>query len=325
MRIGVTGAAGFVGEALVAGLAHGVNRQPGAVDIVAIDATLPSALPQGVVRAEGDICAGRFLDEVCATPFDLFFHLAAVPGGVAEKNTALAWRVNVEASAALLDRLAAQPKPARLIFASSIGVFGTPLPRTAVDDDTLPLATMSYGAHKLIVEVLIADFARRGLVDGLALRLPGILARPRSKGGHLSAYMSDILHALRAGESFVCPVAAEATAWFMSRACCVDNLLHAAWLPAEQLTARRAFNLPALRLAMHELVDGAAAHFGDGVRSLITYQPNQALQAQFGSYPPLLTPIADGLGFCADRDAASLVTSALELSPGTGAIQRGAA
>lgn len=322
MRVGVTGAGGVVGEALVARLARDL---PDAATIVAVDATLPPVLPPGVERAAGDICAASFLDEVCAEPFDIFFHLAAVPGGAAERDNGLARRVNVEASTSLLDRLAAQRKPARFVFASSIGVFGTPLPKTAVDDTTLPLPTMSYGAQKLIVEILLSDFARRGLIDGLALRLPGILARPRSKGGHLSAYMSDILHALRAGETFVCPVAESATAWFMSRATCVDNLLHAARLPRERLPARRAFNLPALHLAMRDLVDAAAMHFGNSVRSLVSYEPNEALQAQFGSYPPLLTPIADGLGFRHDGDAASLVANALELRTVIGAAERGAA
>ena len=323
MRIGVTGAGGFVGDRLVTRLAQFTRTRADAATIVAIDASLPALLPPGVVRAEGDICDARFLEKVCADPYDVFFHLAALPGGAVEQTPRRGWQVNVEASVMLLERLAAQPKAARLVFASSIGVFGTPLPKVAVDDNTLPLPTMSYGAQKLIVEILISDFARRGLVDGLALRLPGILARPRSKGGHLSAYMSDVLHALRAGEMFVCPVAESATSWFMSCATCVDNLLHAASLPRERLAPRRAFNLPALHLAMRDLVDAAALHFGSRVRSLLSYEPNEALQAQFGAYPPLSTPIADGLGFHHDRDAAELVANALELAEGS--TQRGAA
>jgi D-erythronate 2-dehydrogenase len=132
-----------VGEALVARLARDL---PDAATIVAVDATLPPRLPPGVEPAEGDIGAAAFLGEVCAEPFDVFFHLAAVPGGVAERDNGLARRVNVEASTTLLDHLSAQPNPARLVFASSIGVFGTPLPKAAVDDNTLPLPTMSYGA-----------------------------------------------------------------------------------------------------------------------------------------------------------------------------------
>jgi nucleoside-diphosphate-sugar epimerase len=309
VRIGVSGAGGFVGGALAAALAA---RHGAAAQIVAVDTRLP-ALPSAVACIEGDLADPAFRDGLFARPFDLLFHLAAIPGGAAARDYALGWRVNVEATIGILEALAAQAKPARLVFSSSIGVFGVPLPADRVDDGTLPLPSMSYGAQKLMMEALVADFARRGLVDGLALRLPGIVARPRQPGGHLSAYMSDILHALAAGERFICPVSADAVSWFMSRRRVVENLLHAADLPADGIGPRRAFNLPALHLSMRELVDGAAAHFGPGVRDLVDYQPNEALQAQFGAYPPIFTPIADGLGFRHDGDAAALVARALEL------------
>jgi nucleoside-diphosphate-sugar epimerase len=311
VRIGITGAGGFVGAGLVDALAA---RHAGSAEVVAIDARLGS-LAAGVTRAEGDLTDAGFRSGLFARQFDAFFHLAAIPGGAAARDYALGWRVNVDATVAILEALAAQPKPSRLVFASSIGVFGVPLPRDTVDDDTLPLPTMSYGAQKLMMEALVADVARRGLADGLALRLPGIVARPRQPGGHLSAYMSDVLHALAAGENFTCPVAAEATAWFMSRACVVDNLIHAAELPGDRIGSRRAFNLPALHLSMRQFVDGAAELFGPQVRSLVSYQPNEALQAQFGSYPPLLTPIADALGFRHDGNAASLAARGLDREP----------
>lgn len=311
MRIGLTGAGGFVGEALAEALAA---RHGPSAEIVAIDARLGD-VPAGVARAEGDLTDPAFRSSLFSRPFDVFFHLAAIPGGAAARDYDLGWRVNVEATIAILEALAAQADPARLVFASSIGVFGVPLPTNAVDDETLPVPTMSYGAQKLMMEALVADFARRGLIDGLALRLPGIIARPRQPGGHLSAYMSDILHALAAGERFTCPVEAEAAAWFMSRACVVENLIHAAGLPARRLGSRRAFNLPALHLTMSQLVDGAAACIGPRVRGLVAYEPNEALQAQFGAYPPLRTPIADALGFRHDGDAATLVARALNRAP----------
>jgi nucleoside-diphosphate-sugar epimerase len=312
LRIGVTGAGGFVGQALVGrlaseGFAGDLPR------VVAIDANLPETLPLEMERAEGDLYDPAFRAALFAEPFDLFFHLAAVPGGAAERDYGSGWKVNVEATIAILDALAAQAKPPRLVFASSIAVFGERLPTDGVFDDTLPLPSMSYGAHKLMMETLIADLARRGKVDGVALRLSGILARPRVKGGHLSAYMSDILHALRAGEPFTCPVSEDAPSWFMSRARCVDNLMHAATLPGAQVGTRRAFTLPALRLTMGELVDGAATHFGREVCKLVTYEPDVALQALFGSYPPLSTEIAKRLGFRDDGSAAELVCAALGL------------
>lgn len=317
MRIGITGAGGFVGSAVTARLASELEGgRAGSAHVVAIDAKLPSDLHPSIEQAEGDISDAAFLDKIFSTPFDAFLHLASVPGGAVARDYGLGWRVNVEASVALLERLSAQEKPPRLVFASSIGVFGTPYPPDEVNDDTLPLPTFSYGAQKLILEVLVSDFARRGLIDGISVRLSGILARPRIKGGLLSAYMSDILHALRAGEPYTCPVGEDATSWFMSRARCVDNLLHALRLPADQIPIRRAFTFPALRLSMKELVDAACAHFGEQARGLVTYQPDPSLQAQFGSYPPLYTPIADAAGFCHDGNGVELVANALELPKG---------
>jgi nucleoside-diphosphate-sugar epimerase len=322
VRLAVTGAGGFVGSALVERLAAAGRLPSGAIDeIVAVDARLPAFA--GKVRPLiGDLTDSEFRAAFLSEPFDVVFHLAAVPGGAAAANYRLGWTANVEAVVGLFELLAGQKKPARAVFSSSIGVFGVPLPADKVDDETLPIPTMSYGAQKLIGETLLADYARRGLIDGISLRLPGIVARPWQVGGHLSAYMSNIFHALAAGEAFTCPVSAAATSWFMSRERVVDNLIHAAALPSERF-GRRIFNLPALRLSMAELVEGIGAAIGGDVRRLVTFAPDAALEAQFGAYPPLLTPIADALGFNHDGDAASLVRRALGLHDAAAA--RGAA
>jgi nucleoside-diphosphate-sugar epimerase len=314
LRIAVTGAGGFVGSALIERLAASGRLGPDGAPIsgiVAIDARLPAYGSALVTPLSGDISDPSFRANLLARPFDVLIHLAAIPGGGAATDYDLGWRVNVDAVIGLFDGLARQAKPARVVFSSSIGVFGAPLPADKVDDETYPVPTMSYGAQKLIGETLLADFSRRGLIDGLSLRLPGIVARPRQAGGHLSAYMSNIFHALAAGEAFTCPVSEQAQSWFMSRDRCVDNLIHAAVLPSPATGVRRSFNLPALRLSMAELVDGLAAQFGSHVRSLVSWQPNAQLEAQFGAYPPLLTPTADALGFRHDGDAATLVARAL--------------
>src|SRR4029077_280398 len=123
----------------------------------------------------------------------------------------------------LLEQLREERHPPLVVFASSVAVYGAPLP-PVVDDATLPKPTLSYGAHKLIGEVLVADFSRRGWIDGISLRLPGIVARPPQPSGLLSAFMSDIFWKLAAGEPFTCPVSPQAVAWWMSVRCCVDNL-----------------------------------------------------------------------------------------------------
>jgi nucleoside-diphosphate-sugar epimerase len=315
MRIVVTGAGGFIGSGLVGRLAAAGGLPGGdAASIVAADLRLADDLAANVVRAEGDVSDADFLDALLAEPADVVFHLAGIPGGATEADPALGWRVNALGAIGLVERLARQARPARLVFSSSIAVFGVPLPADAVTDETLPLPTLSYGAQKLMIETLVTDHARRGTIDALSLRLPGIVARPRRPGGHHSAYMSDIFTALAAGESYTCPVGPDSTSWLMSRACCVDNLVHAATLPRGRLGARRAFTLPALRLSMGEVVEAIAARFGPQVRDNVVFEANAALQAQYGSYPPLKTTIAERLGFRHDGDAATLLARTLGLA-----------
>jgi nucleoside-diphosphate-sugar epimerase len=196
------------------------------------------------------------------------------------------------------------------VFASSVAVYGEPMP-ALVNDATSPRPTLSYGAQKLIGEILLADYSRRGWIDGLALRLPGIVARPPEPSGHLSAFMSDIFWKLAAGEPFTCPVSPQAVAWWMSAGCCVDNLLHAIRLAPEQRQSARAIALPVLRLSIAELVDALARMYGDDRRALVSYAPNEALEAAFGRYPPLEATTAAALGFRHDGTIEQLIRNAM--------------
>ena len=227
----MTGAGGFTGAALVRKLIslRGQADYFGNVtSLVLVDHQLAAMPDAAFVRfIEGDITDQRVQEEAIGSGVDCLFHLAAVPGGAAEANEPLGRAVNFDASRGLVDTLSRQGNRPRVVFSSSIGVFGTPMPE-AIGDDTYPVPAMSYGAQKLMVEILLADASRRGRIDARSVRLPGIVARPRQKTGHISAYMSEIFHALMAGEAFVCPVSAGAQSWLMSLRCCVENLLHAA-------------------------------------------------------------------------------------------------
>ena len=312
MHVLITGAGGFVGSHLVrrllaedAALGQPLER------LILLDQWFDeNRVDPRVEQHAGSMTDGELIRRVLADGVDVVFHLASVPGGLAERNYELGRQVNLDATLQLLEQLRGQPRPPRFIFASSVAVYGDPLP-ARVDDATLPKPTLTYGAHKLIGEILLADFSRRGWIDGIALRLPGIVARPPESSGLLSAFMSDMFWRLAAGEPFTCPVSPQAVAWWMSVRCCVDNLLHAAKLTPKQRRTARAIPLPVLRLTIAELVDALARVYGEDRRELVRYEPNEALEAGFGRYPPLDASMAEALGFRHDGTIEELIRDAM--------------
>lgn len=293
MRVLLTGAAGFIGSAVADCLA----RQSGIDAIRLVDRVAP-ALPDDP-RCEA-LCVDLTLREdalAALDGIDTVIHLASVPGGSAESDPALSRRVNLDATLGLLEALDGRATTSRFVYASSIAVFGAMT--DPVDDDTIPQPTLVYGAHKRMVEIALADFHRRGKVSGIALRLPGIVARPRGQAGLKSAFMSDIFHAARADEAFTMPVGPEATMWLMSARQVADNLVHAALLAQVD---GQTLTLPALRITAEQLV-GALYGAQDKVR----YEPDPALQANFGALPPLAAPAAQALGFRDDGTIEHLI------------------
>jgi D-erythronate 2-dehydrogenase len=293
VKVLVTGAAGFIGQAVAACLAG----EAGIDAVRLVDRIAPPCPDDPRFEARcADLTApvADLLDGI-----DTVIHLASIPGGSAEADPALSRRVNLDATLGLLEALDA--RAGRFVYASSIAVFGAIA--DPVDDRTEPRPSLVYGAHKRMVEIALADFHRRGRVSTIALRLPGIVARPRGDTGLKSAFMSDVFHAARAGEAFVMPVEPGATMWLMSATRVARNLVHAALLPA---VGGQALTLPALRVTAGELV---AALYGraDAVR----YEPDFALQANFGALPPLSAPLAEALGFCHDGTIDHLVREAL--------------
>lgn len=314
MNILITGANGFVGRHLVRRLLRTGRIGAGQVPfsrLTLVDLGADDSVDDARVRlVSGSIADDAVLRAAFSERVDHVFHLASVPGGAAEKSFALGLDVNLRATLAMLELLRDQPAPpARFTFASTIAVYGAPMP-AVVDDDTPMRPGLSYGAHKLVDEILIKDYSRRGWIDGRIVRLPGIVARPAEPSGLLSAFMSDIFWKLRAGEPFTCPVSADAVAWWMSVGCCVDNLLHAAGLEAKQVGTRRDWTLPVLRLHIAELVDALARRYGEDRPGLVSYAPNDGLEQAFGRFPPLAAAAAEAIGFRHDGDVDRLVANA---------------
>ncbi|MFM5950534.1 MAG: NAD-dependent epimerase/dehydratase family protein [Novosphingobium sp.] len=302
MRIVITGAGGFVGREIAALLLARGDR------VVGIDSQA-GGIPTGCEVIAGDLGDATVRSAALSGGLDALIHLATVPGGAAEADPATSRRINVDAMYDLLLEASAARPGLRVVYASSIAVFGDPLP--PVVDDTTPLSPkMIYGGHKAMMEHAVAMFSNRGAIDGVTVRLPGILARPKGPSGMKSAFMSDLFHALKAGEAFTCPVSADGRIWAQSVGRCADNFLRALDLDSAMLPPTRAVTLPAQLVRMGDLAAEIARQC-NADPALVEYRPDAALEAAFAAQPPLATPAAERAGFAHDGDLAKLVASAL--------------
>ncbi len=269
MNVVVTGAKGYLGSALAAALAGS------GCAVVATD------------RDDGDIADPAHVRRLFEVPVDRVFHLAGVVSGAAEADWELGRRVNLDATLLLLEHCRAQANRGgpvvRFVHASSIAVFGTPLP-ARIDDATEPRPTLSYGTHKRIVELLLDDLARRGEIDGRALRLSGVVVRPPLANGALSAFNSDVIREPLAGRDVTCPVGPEATIWVASKQTTIANLLRIADLDGAALGAHRAVTAPALAVSIAEIV-AALGRVDPAAPARVRFAPDPRIEMQFGRWP----------------------------------------
>jgi nucleoside-diphosphate-sugar epimerase len=311
MRALITGASGFIGRRLVERLLS--PDLPASLhfdELVLLD--LRFEVPPADSRVhviEGSLADDVTLQHAFEAPFDFIFHLASIAGGLAEQNFDLGRQVNLDSTLHLLELARKQEKPPILIYSSSIGVYGELPPH--VTDATPAKPTWSYGTHKLIGELLMTDYTRKGWIDARTLRFPGIVARPPDPSGALSAFLSDLIRALAAGKTFVCPVSPGAQSWWMSRECCIDNVIHAALLPAAGLDHPRVWMLPPLRASIAEVVDGLGRVYGVPAQTLVSYVPQADLEERFGRLPEATFSMSEALGFHHDGSVDAMVRRAM--------------
>lgn len=307
MKVVVIGAGGFVGQRLASLLSAEADlSELVLIDQAPIAAPLPDDPRLSIVR--GDFGDPALLEKHLAGAATVYL-LASILGGAAEANYALARKVNIDASLTLIEALRDANPQTRLVFASTIAVYAKPMP-TLVTDETPTGPTMVYGAQKLMMEAAISNFAARGWLDGVSLRLSGVMARDGADARLKSAFMSRVFYAVMRGEDIMLPVHPHSTTWLTSVETAARNFLHAGSLDAARLGRERAFTLPTLHLTFEELVEALRRRFPVS-RSRVTYAPDEELVALFGSYPPIATEIADRLGFARDQDADQLVRLSL--------------
>jgi nucleoside-diphosphate-sugar epimerase len=304
----ITGAGGFVGQRLAARLLSDSAYEDARFTLT--DLSIAQPPKSAKVRViEGNLSDPHVLADVVGPRADVVYHLAGVLGGAAEAQYALSRKVNLDASLNLMELLRDEARPPRLIFASSIAVFGPPLPEV-IDDDSMPLPTLHYGGQKRMIEVAIEQLSAHGWIDGIALRLPGVVARADADSRLKSAFLNTMFYDYAHGRDFTLPVSAEGTVWLLSVAACVQAFVHAAHLAPGRLKQRRAFTLPAIRVSMSQLVRALGKRFPES-RSQVAWNPDPQLEASFARQPPLTTAMADALGFRHDGSLGQLIAQAI--------------
>lgn len=311
----VTGAGGYIGQALSARLQAALQAvKITSLTLVDLRFAGDAVDSAGLRHIRGDIGEPSVLAQATSPAPDTVFHLAGITSRAAQDDFALGLRVNISNTMALFECLRLQGQVPVVVCASTIAVYGVPLP-SAVNDQTPLNPSMSYGAQKQMLEILLANYSQRGWLDGRAVRLPGIVARPGAPHAALSAFASDLIREPAEGRRYTCPVAPDATLWLLSLPACIESLLQAAGIAKQQLPAGRTWNLPALCASVHELMQAVSQHLGRDISDLIQYQAQPELAAQFAMWPPLSTDVANRLGMRHDGNLGTLVARALPPTP----------
>jgi nucleoside-diphosphate-sugar epimerase len=318
MHILITGAAGMIGRKLTARLVADGGLDGRAIgsltltDIVAPEA--PAGAPFAVAVAATDLAAPGAAGLAIAARPDIIFHLAAIVSGEAEADFEKGYRVNFDGTRELLEaiRLAGDGYHPKLVFASSIAVFGAPFPDAIADEFFLTPLT-SYGAQKAMSELLLADYVRRGFLDGVGIRLPTIAVRPGRPNKAASGFFSGIIREPLAGQEAVLPVAESVRHWFASPRAAVGFLVHAAGLPRERLGARVNLTMPGLSCTVGDEIAALARIAGAGVAARIRREPDPVIEKIVAGWPRNFDARrATALGFTAETSFDDIVRAHIE-------------
>ena len=320
MHVMVIGAAGMIGRKLVERLASDRDVLGAEIerltlaDVIAPD--VPQAFAEIATAKAVDLARSGTAETLIASRPDVIFHLAAIVSGEAEADFEKGYSVNLDGSRALFEaiRLESQNEPyrPRMLFASSIAVFGQPFPERIGDEFfTTPLT--SYGTQKAISELLLADYTRRGIFDGVGIRLPTICVRPGKPNKAASGFFSNILREPLAGQEAVLPVDENVRHWFASPRSAVGFFLHAATMDTALIGDRRNLTMPGLSALVGEEIAALKRVAGDKAVSLIRHEPDPTIRAIVAGWPTNFDASrAAALGFRAETNFDDIIRIHIE-------------
>ena len=279
----IIGGAGMIGRKLADRLATDGTVAGRTIDRLVLQDIVEPAAPAGApfeTRAvAGDFSKPGLSEQLVASRPDVIFHLAAIVSGEAEADFDKGYRINLDGTRLLLDairQVGGGYKP-RLVFTSSIAVFGAPFP-DAIDDEFHSTPLTSYGTQKAICELLLADYSRRGFVDGVGIRLPTICVRPGKPNKAASGFFSGIIREPLNGQEAILPVPRTVRHWHASPRAAVGFLLHAAEIDGATLGPRRNLTMPGLSVTVAEQIEALRKIAGDAAVALIREEPDQTIR-----------------------------------------------
>ncbi|WP_017923525.1 D-erythronate dehydrogenase, partial [Burkholderia glumae] len=319
MKVLITGGAGFLGRHLATrllarGELAGPGGRPEPIDeLLLLDVAQAAGFDDARVTTRvGDIADRTVLERAIDTRTGAIFHLAAIVSGQAEADFELGMRINLDASRTLLEVCRALGHRPRVVFTSSVAVYGGALPQI-VQDDTALNPQSSYGTQKAIAELLLCDYTRRGFVDGRVLRLPTISVRPGRPNAAASSFASGIIREPLNGVESVCPVPLDTRLWLLSPRRAIDALVAGCELDGEQLGSRRIVNLPGISVSVGEMIDALREVAGDAPVARIRHAMDPRVAAIVGSWPGRWDASrAASLGFVGDAGFADVIRAYLE-------------
>ena len=319
MKVLITGGAGFLGQKL----AKQLLQRGSLKDSAGNDQTINQLILVDVVKANdfgdervkviaGDISSAELMQQLITADIQSIFHLAAIVSGQAEADFDLGMRINLDVARILLEtcrRVGHQPK---IVFTSSVAVYGGALPEVVLDTTALNPQS-SYGAQKAICELLLNDYTRKGFVDGRVLRLPTISVRPGAPNKAASSFASGIIREPLNGSASICPVSLDLRMWLLSPRYAIESLIAGHDLHSSVLGFNKSINLPGVSVSVGEMIESLRKIAGDEVVDRIVVDPDSKVELILRSWPAAWDDSrAKSLGLKADPNFSSIIQAYIE-------------